>query len=216
MSVKRAHAFFICLFTIVVDYFETTPYMLHLSSCSYCDLTLFKGMAILISMRVFPYFSRMNKNWYNHFILVSLLRKRLPILVLKAIRFFMQLSIWLVLWQRQNCLLVHGTEISVMLLILLHLAHTELFIENICLLLFSFLWGGTAQTVEIFPHGKQWSVSLANALTSVSMELTESSQIILGAVSIRKTVLPGVAIPMSKIRRPNGRLIFNMEIAIRR
>ena len=37
-----------------------------------------------------------------------------------------------------------------------------------------------------------------------------------GAVSIRKTVLPGVAIPMLKIRRPNGRLIFNMEIAIRR
>ena len=28
-----------------------------------------------------------------------------------------------------------------------------------------------------------------------------------GAVSIRKTVLPGMAIPMLKIRRPNGRLI---------
>ena len=38
----------------------------------------------------------------------------------------------------------------------------------------------------------------------------------LGAVSIRKTVLPGMAIPMLKIRRPSGRLIFNMEIAIRR
>ena len=38
----------------------------------------------------------------------------------------------------------------------------------------------------------------------------------LGAVSIRKTVLPGMAIPMLKIRRPNGRLIFNMGIAIRR
>ena len=37
-----------------------------------------------------------------------------------------------------------------------------------------------------------------------------------GAVSTRKTVLPGMAIPMLKIRRPNGRLIFNMEIAIRR
>ena len=36
----------------------------------------------------------------------------------------------------------------------------------------------------------------------------------LGAVSIRKTVLPGMAIPMLKIRRPKGRLIFNMEIAI--
>ena len=40
--------------------------------------------------------------------------------------------------------------------------------------------------------------------------------VVLGAVSIRKTVLPGMAIPMLKIRRPNGRLIFNMEIAIRR
>ena len=37
-----------------------------------------------------------------------------------------------------------------------------------------------------------------------------------GAVSIRKTVLPGMVIPMLKIRRPNDRLIFNMEIAIRR
>ena len=37
-----------------------------------------------------------------------------------------------------------------------------------------------------------------------------------GAVSIRKTVLPGMAIPMLKIRRPDGLLIFNMEIAIRR
>ena len=42
------------------------------------------------------------------------------------------------------------------------------------------------------------------------------SERLLGAVSIRKTVLPGMAIPMLKIRRPNGRLIFNMEIAIRR
>ena len=38
----------------------------------------------------------------------------------------------------------------------------------------------------------------------------------LGAVSIRKTVLPGMAIRMLKIRRPKGPLIFNMEITIRR
>ena len=38
----------------------------------------------------------------------------------------------------------------------------------------------------------------------------------LGAVTIKKTVLPGVAIPMLKIRRPNGRLIFNIGIAIPR
>ena len=37
---------------------------------------------------------------------------------------------------------------------------------------------------------------------------------LLGAVSIRKTVLLGMAIPMLKIRRPTGRLIFNMGIPI--
>ena len=48
---------------------------------------------------------------------------------------------------------------------------------------------------------------------TVSEQILKRQQ---GAVSIRKTVLPGMAIPMLKIRRPNGRLIFNMEIAIRR
>ena len=37
-----------------------------------------------------------------------------------------------------------------------------------------------------------------------------------GAVSIRKTVLQGMAILVLKIRRPNGRLIFDMDIAVRR
>ena len=53
----------------------------------------------------------------------------------------------------------------------------------------------------------------------LSMQYKRSGQHawrLLGVVSIRKTVLPGMAIPMLKIRRPNGRLIFNMEIAIRR
>ena len=40
------------------------------------------------------------------------------------------------------------------------------------------------------------------------------SKFYLGVVSIRKTVLQGMAIPMLKIRRPNGRLIFNMGIPI--
>ena len=48
---------------------------------------------------------------------------------------------------------------------------------------------------------------------SGQIELTPRLQ---GAVSIRKTVLPGMAIPMLKIRRPNGRLIFNIGIAIPR
>ena len=48
------------------------------------------------------------------------------------------------------------------------------------------------------------------------IHLSNIDQRRLGAVSIRKTVLPGMVIPMLKIRRPNGRLIFNMEIAIRR
>ena len=46
--------------------------------------------------------------------------------------------------------------------------------------------------------------------------LIEWREGLLGTVSIRKTVLPGMAIPMLKIRRPNDLLIFNMEIAIRR
>ena len=49
-----------------------------------------------------------------------------------------------------------------------------------------------------------------------SLDCADISLRKLGVVSIRKTVLPGMAIPMLKIRRPNGRLIFNMEIAIRR
>ena len=49
--------------------------------------------------------------------------------------------------------------------------------------------------------------------SELNVQLHENPQ---GAVSIRKKVLPGMAIPMLKIRRPNGRLIFNMEIAIRR
>ena len=50
----------------------------------------------------------------------------------------------------------------------------------------------------------------------VMLEIQVQSDSKQGAVSIRKTVLPGMAIPMLKIRRPNGRLIFNMEITIHR
>ena len=50
--------------------------------------------------------------------------------------------------------------------------------------------------------------------SEISVRWLPSWNNILGSVSIRKTVLPGMAIPMLKIRRPNGRLIFNMEIAI--
>ena len=51
---------------------------------------------------------------------------------------------------------------------------------------------------------------------SATSDIFYTSCVDQGAVSIRKTVFPGMAIPMLKIRRPNGRLIFNMEIAIRR
>ena len=59
-------------------------------------------------------------------------------------------------------------------------------------------------------------ISLSATMNEVNLENEVDIIIVLGAVSIRKTVLPGMAIPMLKIRRPNGRLIFNMEIAIRR
>ena len=64
------------------------------------------------------------------------------------------------------------------------------------------------------------SIGLNMIVRILGTERTFSRYIIkpryLGAVSIRKTVLPGMAIPMLKIRRPNGRLIFNMEITILR
>ena len=48
----------------------------------------------------------------------------------------------------------------------------------------------------------KWGISYSNAVSPGGR--------------LNKTVSPGMAIPMLKIRRPNGRLIFNMEIAIRR
>ena len=74
-------------------------------------------------------------------------------------------------------------------------------------------------------HTVRWHYNVPNFLTNIHKKHTIARTLaqgmgcllwILGAVSIRKTVLPGMAIPMLKIRRPNGRLIFNMEIAIRR
>ena len=62
---------------------------------------------------------------------------------------------------------------------------------------------------------KCWCFVFVSLLIFFACE-TVNGACYLGAVSIRKTVLPGMAIPMLKIRRPNGRLIFNMEIAIRR
>ena len=53
--------------------------------------------------------------------------------------------------------------------------------------------------------------NLRNQCCTIALQYMLTQQ---GAVSIRKTVLPGMAIPMLKIRRPNGRLIFNMGIPI--
>ena len=71
--------------------------------------------------------------------------------------------------------------------------------------------------------GKDWpdiyrdsEITVSCVIYLLKLKSDTSSTNYLGAVSIRKTVLPGMAIPMLKIRRPNGRLIFNMEIAIRR
>ena len=86
----------------------------------------------------------------------------------------------------------------------------------------------TWTTADTFPKYPYANMNLANTYTGGDESINKSyshfmSFIIpvwvygqLGAVSIRKTVLPGMAIPMLKIRRPNGRLIFNIEIAIRR
>ena len=57
---------------------------------------------------------------------------------------------------------------------------------------------------------------LAYFVRSGMLEIQDAIDNMQGAVSIRKTVFPGMAITMLKIRRPSGRLIFNMEIAKRR
>ena len=79
-------------------------------------------------------------------------------------------------------------------------------------------WSWTCQQPHP-PPGQSCTSALAHPLSPSAKEMGLAWKFIhfpLGAVSIRKTVLPGMAIPMLKIRRPNGRLIFNMEIAIRR
>ena len=70
-------------------------------------------------------------------------------------------------------------------------------------------------TVDI-PHGIASILYVINTHHTSAVAFRVNLSEDLGAVSIRKTVLPGMAIPMLKIRRPTGRLIFNMEIAIRR
>ena len=62
-------------------------------------------------------------------------------------------------------------------------------------------YDNTLSLFTLFSHLKWWTIIIF-------------AKCPLGAVSIRKTVLPGMAIPMLKIRRPNGRLIFNMGIPI--
>ena len=67
----------------------------------------------------------------------------------------------------------------------------------------------------IFLAGYRWKTNMPRIYVGIIIAKLYTGNV-QGAVSIRKTVLPGMAIPMLKIRRPTGRLIFNMEIAIRR
>ena len=66
-----------------------------------------------------------------------------------------------------------------------------------------------------WPLNNPWIMTVMFHRLSIAV-CVHNPTVLQGAVSIRKTVLPGMAIPMLKIRRPNGRLIFNMGIAIRR
>ena len=83
--------------------------------------------------------------------------------------------------------------------------------ECICFFYMVKFWEFTKGGLSLMFYVSIWQVSLS--LAAATLVKYERNQ---GAISIRKTVLPGMAIPMLKIRRPNGRLIFNMEIAIRR
>ena len=75
-----------------------------------------------------------------------------------------------------------------------------------------------SQPIKLTANVMPWCHNDLNSVTGQQMKAAScgNTEPNTGAVSIRKTVLPGMAIPMLKIRRPNGRLIFNMEIAIRR
>ena len=74
--------------------------------------------------------------------------------------------------------------------------------------------GRTLDTFRLSNFGGAYeNINLKSMVNMEALFMEKADQ---GAVSIRKTVLPGMAIPMLKIRRPSGRLIFNMEIAIRR
>ena len=80
--------------------------------------------------------------------------------------------------------------------------------------------GLTCQPLNYIPHREwlQWllTTSLVKKilLQTVVVKMDHTIWQVQGAVSIRKTVLLGMVIPMLKIRRPTGRLIFNMGIPI--
>ena len=67
-------------------------------------------------------------------------------------------------------------------------------------------------SLSLSPSSLHWAVSHTQHLIAVGTDEVCPGK--LGPVSIRKTVFPGMGIPMLKIRRPVGRLIFNMGIAI--
>ena len=101
---------------------------------------------------------------------------------------------WTLRWHNQlhyQCISIHGTDLVIP-------EYSK--------------WMPSAQI--IFLWSSEWKG--ITVLRSAGNECCIRSFFHQGAVSIRKTVLPGMAIPMLKIRRPNGRLIFNMEITIRR
>ena len=101
-------------------------------------------------------------------------------------------------------------------------------VQNSYLLNITFIWGGVTPVKydcdfrDITGYfAVRWEIFIEEKFTEHDLETPIQTSIYRkdtkqGALSIRKTVLPGMAIPMLKIRRPNGRLIFNMEIAIRR
>ena len=90
---------------------------------------------------------------------------------------------------------------------------------------FTYLYSSVHDDVMIwthFPHywsfmrGIHWSPMNSSPKEPVvrSFDIFVEVSMNQGPVSIRKTVFPGMGIPMLKIRRPVGRLIFNMGIAI--
>ena len=122
-----------------------------------------------------------------------------------------EISLWLYSYKVQihyYCIHIRYISIAAVCLVYINTSWLHVFLHT--------HYGCILFSTETWWHHKESKTHMVKCVPSQMQSSWGQHGTHLGAVSIRKTVLPGMAIPMLKIRRPNGRLIFNMEIAIRR